>query len=93
MDSRIVSHMPVARVRTGVRARAVAALGPLVSLGGVVWAFVQPERVTLLHPRGQSFWWLAIEPPLIVVAVGAFFAYAIARPLLTDLEADDAASG
>ncbi len=86
MESQVVTHMPVARSRTGFRARAVAALGPLASLGGVLWAFAQPERITLLHPRGQGFWWLVIEPPLLVVAVGAFFAYAIARPLLADLE-------
>ena len=47
-----------------------SSLGPLTMLAGVVWAFVQPWRVTLLHPHGQGFWWLVVEPPLLVVAVG-----------------------
>ncbi len=93
MESQVVTHMPVARSRTGLRARAVAALGPLATIGGVFWAFAQPDRVTLLHPRGQGFWWLLIEPPLLVVAVGVFFTYAIARPLLVDLEENGGTQG
>jgi hypothetical protein len=69
------------------------ALGPFASVGGVAWAFAQPARITLLHPRGQGFWWLLIEPPLIVIAVGAFFTYAIARPLLADIEGSDGTEG
>ena len=92
MGSQLVTQMPVVRPRTGLRTRALVALGPLASLGGIVWAFAQPERITLLHPRGQGFWWLLIEPPLIVIAVGAFFSYAIARPLLADIEWRDAES-
>ena len=61
-------------------------------LAGVVWAFLQPYRVTLLHPRGQGFWWLAIEPPLLVVVAGIVFALVVARPLLSDLEAHRAAA-
>ena len=68
------------------RTRACSLLGPLTSLGGVFWAIAQPYRITLLHPHGQTFWWLLIEPPLLVMGVGAFFAYAVARPLLTDIE-------
>jgi hypothetical protein len=60
-------------------------LGPLTSLGGVVWAIVQPYRVTLLHPHGQGFWWLAVEPPLLVVIAGALFHLFVARMLLEDL--------
>jgi hypothetical protein len=71
------------------RARAIALLGPLTVAAGLVWAILQPYRLTLLHPRGQGFWWLAIEPPLLVVAAGAFFALVIARPLLADLEERD----
>ena len=47
------------------RHRLVALLGPLAALGGVVWAIVQPYRVTVLHPRGQGFWWLFAEPQLL----------------------------
>jgi hypothetical protein len=68
------------------RARAVASLGPAAMLGGVLWAFLQPYRVTLLHPRGQGFWWLAIEPPLLVVLAGVVFAFLVAPSVIEDLE-------
>jgi hypothetical protein len=74
------------RVRHSARSRTVAAIGPLVVLAGVVWAFVQPYRITLLHPRGQGFWWLAVEPPLLVVLVGVLFGLFLAPGLLEDLE-------
>jgi hypothetical protein len=61
-------------------------------LGGAVWAIAQPYRITLLHPRGQGFWWLAIEPPLLVLAAGLFFWLVVARPLVADLEGDDEAA-
>jgi hypothetical protein len=48
--------------------------------------------VTLLHPRGESFWWLAVEPPLLVVAVGLLFHFVVLPGLLEDLHADDAAA-
>jgi len=73
-------------VRRGVRARAVSLLGPLTVVAGVVWALVQPYRITLLHPHHQGFWWLVVEPPLLVVVAGLFFGRVIARPLLDDLE-------
>jgi hypothetical protein len=61
-------------------------LGPMTALAGVAWAIVQPYRVTLLHPHEQSFWWLFVEPPLLVVAVGVAFHLLVARPLLEDME-------
>jgi hypothetical protein len=64
---------------------AVFALGPLTMLAGVAWAFLQPWRVTLLHPHGQGFWWLLVEPPLLVVAAGLVFAV-IAQGIIRDLE-------
>jgi ABC-type amino acid transport system permease subunit len=69
-----------------LRARLVIALGPVAALAGVIWAIVQPYRITLLHPRGQGFWWLFVEPPLFVVAVGLFFYFVILPGLLDDLE-------
>ena len=39
-------------------------------------------------PYDQGFWWLVIEPPLLVAAAGVFFALVIARPLIADLESD-----
>ncbi len=80
-----------AAVRRGAwRARAVTALGPATMLGGVVWAFLQPYRVTLLHPHGQGFWWLAVEPPLLVVLAGVVFALFVAPGVIEDLEAHEA---
>ena len=84
--------MPRLRTHRSTRARAISLLGPLTAAGGIVWAFAQPYRITLLHPRGQGFWWLAIEPPLLVVVVGVLFALVVARPLLADLEEDDGAA-
>ena len=93
MNAELVSELEVPRHRTW-RNRAVAGVGPLTVLAGVVWALIQPYRVTLLHPHGQGFWWLFVEPPLLVVAVGLVFWLAVAPGVLEDLaeaEADAAA--
>ena len=92
MESHIVTEVPRVRAYRNLRARTISLLGPAAAVGGVLWAFVQPYRITLLHPRGQGFWWLVIEPPLLVVAAGLVFALVVARPLLADLEDDRAAS-
>jgi hypothetical protein len=84
MHTTYVSQATVGR--RDPRAQAISLLGPLVSTGGIVWAILQPYRITLLHPRGQGFWWLVVEPPLLVVAAGIVFALVVARPLLADLE-------
>jgi hypothetical protein len=68
------------------RIRIVRALGPLTVLIGVIWALVQPYRLTLIHPHGQGFWWLFSEPPLYVVLVGVLFRLLIAPGLVRDLE-------
>jgi hypothetical protein len=72
--------------RPDLRAQAISLLGPLVSAAGVVWAILQPYRITLLHPHGQGFWWLLSEPPLFVVVAGLLFHRFVARGLLEDLE-------
>jgi len=74
-----------ARSRT-LRARIVLALGPATMLGGVVWAVVQPWRLTLLHPHGQGAWWLVVEPPLYVIIVGLVFRLVIAPGVAEDIE-------
>jgi hypothetical protein len=74
------------------RARAIGLIGPLTVLAGILWAIVQPWRLTLLHPHHQGFWWLAVEPPLLVAGAGIFFALCIARPLLADMEEHDGAA-
>jgi hypothetical protein len=76
----------VPRERASARSVAVAALGPLAIAAGVVWGLVQPERVTLLHPRGQGFWWLLAEPPLLLAVAGALFALLLAPGLRADLD-------
>jgi hypothetical protein len=68
------------------RMRLVGVLGPATVAIGFAWALFQPYRVTLLHPRGQGFWWLAVEPPLLVIAVGLLFAWLVAPGLVRDLE-------
>ena len=42
--------------------------------------------MTLLHPYGQGFWWLVVEPPLLVILAGILFHVFVARPLVQDLE-------
>ena len=84
MSTQLVSER--AALRHSVRARTISALGPLTMVGGVAWAFLQPYRITLLHPHGQGFWWLVIEPPLLVVLVGVVFAVFVAPGLIEDLE-------
>jgi hypothetical protein len=75
--------------RRSLRIRLVGGLGPATAVTGFAWALFQPYRVTLLHPHGQGFWWLAVEPPLLVVGVGLLFALLVAPGLVRDLEAGE----
>jgi len=92
VETQLLRELPGGRVLTGARARIISLLGPLTMAAGVVWAIAQPYRLTLLHPHRQGFWWLAVEPPLLVVAAGVVFAVFVARPLLEDLEEADGAA-
>ena len=74
------------RARRSARVLAVQALGPLTIVAGLVWALLQPYRLTLLDPHGQGFWWLLSEPPLFVIAVGLFFHFVIAPGVIEDVE-------
>jgi len=67
----------------------VLAIGPLAVIVGLVWAVLQPYRVTLLDPVGQGFWWLFSQPPLYVIAAGVFFHSVIAPGVVADLEEGD----
>ena len=86
MNAELVSDLKAPLQRAATRARIVSTLGPATALAGVGWALVQPYRLTLLHPRGQGFWWLFVEPPLLVIAVGLFFHFVVAPGVLEDLE-------
>jgi len=87
MNAELASQLKARAIPRSGRARAVSTLGPLTVAGGLAWAFVQPYRITLLHPRGQGFWWLVVEPPLLVMLVGLLFAVVVVPGLLEDLEA------
>ena len=63
----------------------VLSLGPATVAAGVVWALLQPYRITLLHPQDASFWWLVVQPPLLVVLAGVVFHVVVARDLHRDL--------
>jgi hypothetical protein len=87
MNAELAHQLKTRTARRSARALAVSAIGPLTIVGGLAWAFVQPYRITLLHPRGQGFWWLFVEPPLWVMLVGLLFAVVVVPGLLEDLEA------
>jgi hypothetical protein len=89
MSTQLLSERAAVRHWTA-RARLISTLGPATMLGGVLWAFLQPYRITLLHPHGQGFWWLAIEPPLLVVIAGIVFAFFVAPGVIEDLEDHEA---
>jgi hypothetical protein len=78
------------QVQDSARARIVLALGPITALAGLLWAIVQPYRITLLHPHRETFWWLVVEPPLLVIAVGLVFHFLIVPGLLEDMGERDA---
>ena len=86
MSTHTATHVEPATGALTLRARIVSSLGPLTVAGGIAWAIVQPWRITLLHPGGQGFWWLIVEPPLLVVVAGIIFHLLVARALVQDLE-------
>jgi hypothetical protein len=82
-----------ARTRTATaRLFFISSLGPSAMLAGTVWAVLQPYRITLLHPVGESFWWLFVEPPIFVVFAGLLFHVFVGRALIDDLRESDAAA-
>jgi hypothetical protein len=90
VNAELVTELEAPLQRATTRARIVSAVGPATALGGVIWALVQPYRITLLHPRGQGFWWLFVEPPLLVIAAALFFHFVVVPGLLEDLEEEHA---
>jgi hypothetical protein len=92
VETQLETHVHAGTAYRSGRARAIGLLGPITVVAGLVWAIVQPYRLTLLHPYRQGFWWLVMEPPLLVAAAGLFFSFAVARPLIADIEEEDAAA-
>jgi hypothetical protein len=86
MNANIATEITRPRARRSARSLALLSLGPLTIAGGAVWALVQPERITLLHPHGQGFWWLSVEPPLLVVLAGLVFHFLLVPGVAADLE-------
>jgi hypothetical protein len=86
MDAELVRQGARVATKHSKRHTAVAALGPLTALGGLIWAIAQPYRVTLLEPEKHSFWYLVVQPPLLVMLVGAVFHFWVVPSLLADLE-------
>ena len=94
MQGSYVHELPTSDVRRrSRRAQVVSFIGPVTAAAGVIWAIIQPYRLTVLHPHRQGFWWLAVEPPLLVILAGIVFTLVVARPLLADLEAHDGPEG
>jgi hypothetical protein len=86
VETQYATDLSRIRTRRSLRALAVLSLGPLTVVGGIVWAVLQPWRVTLLHPYGQGFWWLVVEPPLLAVLAGLVFEFFVAPAIVQDLE-------
>ena len=86
MDAELVRERVEARTKQSRRHTAVSALGPITALVGLIWALVQPYRITMLDPDGQGFWYLVIQPPLLVILAGALFHFWVVPGLLADLE-------
>jgi hypothetical protein len=89
MDAELVRQRAEAkaRIKHSRRNTAISALGPLTALAGLVWALIQPYRITMLDPDGHSFWYLVVQPPLLVMLTGAVFHFWVVPGLLADLEA------
>jgi fructose-specific phosphotransferase system IIC component len=79
-------QLEATHARRSVRTAAVAAICPVTIVAGVAWGLFQPYRLTFLHPHGQGFWWLVVEPPLLVMLVGILFGAVVAPGLLEDME-------
>ena len=68
------------------RALAVQLLGPLTIVGGLAWAVAQPYRIVLLDRDGRGLYDYVFQAPLLAMAVGLVFTFAIAPGLVEDLE-------
>jgi hypothetical protein len=86
MRAEPAAQLEATRARRSARAKVIVAIGPATMLVGVLWGLLQPYRLTFLDPHGQGFWWLVVEPPLIVILVGVLFSAFVAPGVVEDLE-------
>jgi hypothetical protein len=93
VNSDIATSIPRKRVRPAVRRPwrplAVQLLGPLTILGGLVWAIAQPYRIVLLDRESRGLYDYLFQAPLLAIAVGVLFTFAIAPGLVEDLGATE----
>jgi hypothetical protein len=87
MSTQTATHVRARARSLNARQVVLSVLGPMTALVGVVWAIVQPWRITLLHPHAEGFWWLFVQPPLWILLAGLGFHVFVARPLVEDLDA------
>jgi hypothetical protein len=86
MTSQTATHVEPRARSLNARQVVLSLLGPLTALLAVGWAIAQPWRITLLHPHGETFWWLAVQPPLWILVAALGFHLFVARPLIEDLD-------
>lgn len=85
MDTEFAGTLEERTARRTLRVLAIDAIGPLVMLGGVIWAIAQPYRLAFLHPHGNGFYEWVAQGPLLVAFVGVFFAGVIAPGIVEDM--------
>ena len=87
MSAEIAQPIERRTAERSLRARIVLGLGPATILAGLVWALLQPYRLTSLPPLGLGVGWRGGgAPPLYVVLAGIVFWRVVAIPLAEDLE-------
>jgi len=89
MDTEFVGTLEERTARRPLRVLAIEAIGPLTMLAGTIWAIAQPYRLPIFHPHDKGFYDWLVQPPLLVVAVGVFFAAVIAPGITEDLRGDE----
>jgi hypothetical protein len=91
VNSDVATSIPRKRARQVARRPwrplAVQLLGPLTILGGLVWAVAQPYRIVLLDRDQRGLYDYLFQAPLLAIAVGLLFTFAIAPGLVEDFEA------
>jgi hypothetical protein len=94
VSSDVATSIPSEREHRGGARRqwrplAVQLLGPLTILGGLVWAVAQPYRIVVLDRDGLGLYDYLFQAPLLAIAVGLVFTFAVAPGLIEDLEAGE----